>query len=513
MREKIVCWLFVVLLLSGGGAQAEPVEPVTLSELITLGLRANLGLQIERLSAEQTGEAIIIEEAVFDPQLFAVTGYQRDVTPFAAAGSSLTKNREQTYSAEIGLIKQLRTGLQASVAVNSLWSSNNDPTQDLDPSYRSALQLELNQPLLRDLGREINLTDLKVARNRTSQSVLDYLARAQRLALELEIIARQLVGQANIVNLRRESVRLAEELYQANQQRFDSGIIPVSEVQEAETALADRLLALSLARQQYEQQLEELRRNLDFTLPATFSLQQLSFDVVTEPLAPLEQMIATARKQRLDLKINRLEIDNSLLVQDYRKNQLKPRLDLQMTAGVNGLAGDTRTGNPSNTYQGPWFESLDGLATADGYQWRAGLEFSIPLGNRSALARSRQAERQLKQNRYRQHDLQALVTKEIRQQRIELERTQEQLTLAGRFTALAEKSLNQESRRVQAGLSDTFRLLAFQDKMIAARIGRINAQLSYHLAQARMDFARGRIFDRYRILVTNLTREINLEDL
>ncbi len=510
---KIFCWLLFALLLSGTVAEAEKSKPVTLTELIALGIRSNLGLQIERLSTDQVAQTIIVEEAVFDPQLYAVTSYQHEVTPFAAVGGQASESRDQTYSAEIGLSQQLQTGLQASVAVNSLWSSNNDSSQDLDPSYRSALRLELSQPLLRDLGREINLTDLKVARNRNSQSLLGYLARAQGLALELEIISRQLVGQINIVKLRRESVRLAEELYQANQQRFDSGIIPVSEIQEAETALADRQLAVSLARQQYERQLEELHQRFNFALPATFSLKELSFDVATEPLDSLKRMIAAAEKQRLDLKSNRLEIDSSILVRDNRVNQLKPRLDLQMTAALNGLAGDMRNGRANSAYQGSWFESWDGLASADGYQWRAGLEFSMPLGNRSALARSRQAEQQLKQNRYRQHDLQALVTKEIRQQRTELERTQEQLTLADRFTNLAEKSLNQERRRVQAGLSDTFRLLSFQEKMISARIGRINAQLSYQLAQARMDFARGRIFDRYRIVVTNLTREINLEDL
>ena len=137
----------------------------------------------------------------------------------------------------------------------------------------------------------------------------------------------------------------------------------------------------------------------------------------------------------------------------------------------------------------------------------------MPLGNREARARYQISRMQLTRDRYARQDLKLAVRNELRQQRINTRRYLEQLGIAERFAQLAEKTLQQEQRRLDEGLSDTFRMISFQENMISAKIGRINAMIRYHLAVARMAFVRGNIFDRYHIIMTEDNEELNLENL
>ena len=120
---------------------------------------------------------------------------------------------------------------------------------------------------------------------------------------------------------------------------------------------------------------------------------------------------------------------------------------------------------------------------------------------------------QLQQDHYRQEDLQAAIKTELLQQQVNVFATQEQLQISARFVALAEKSFAQEQRRLDEGLSDTFRMILFQQKMIAAKIDHINAITRYHLAHAQMEFATGNIFARHNIVLTNNAEELNLENI
>ncbi|MCK5912621.1 MAG: TolC family protein, partial [Desulfuromusa sp.] len=376
--------------------------------------------------------------------------------------------------------------------------------------------MELNQPLLRNLGSSVNTIRLQISRNQQRQTSLEYLLRAQSLALQLEAVARGLAAKTKIIQLRQEAVALADDLHSANRKRFKAGVIPVTEVQEAETALAARQLKLSLAIQERDHLLEDLNRQLDHRLAKEFEpaiLVDYNQNIKSIELPAFEQLFKAAQQKRLELKISDYTIENSSLQQDYLHNQLKPQLDLTFQAGINGLSGDERNSSFDSRYSGDWIDSFSSMSEADGYQWRAALEFSIPLGNRLAKSRYRLSALQLKQDRYRLNDLRSIIENELLQQQTNIFYTKEQLEISKRFESLAEKTLQQEQRRLEEGLSDTFRMIVFQQKMIEAKIDRINAITRYHLALAQMEFATGQIFERQYIILTNNGEELDLENI
>lgn len=402
------------------------------------------------------------------------------------------------------------------MSLHSEWSADNDPGYDLDPRYRTALLIDLTQPLLRGLGVSVNTTRLQVSRNQQQQVALEYLLKAQHLILQLEVMTRQLGAKTEIIRLSQTALDLADELYLANQNRFIAGVIPVTEVQEAETALAARQLSLSLAIQDRDVLQEELNRQLNHRLSSDFDPGCLiDFDLGTKiiELPDFDQLFVSAQQQRLELKISDYAVQSSSLQLEYSHNQLKPRLDLNLQVGINGLSGHERTSVTVNQYSGNWMDSLGSMSETDGYQWRAGLEFSLPIGHRAAKSRHRQSALLLKQNHYRQKDLLAMIKAELLQQQINIVSTREQMVITDRLEVLAEKSFQQEQRRLNEGLSDTFRMIFFQQKMIAAKIDRINAITRYHLALAQMEFSTGTIFERHNIILTDKTEELNLENI
>lgn len=509
-------FLLVVFSLLATLSYAGESVPGSVRDLIILGLEKNIGLQVEQLNIPVAAQAIVSDAAVFDSELFAAAGYSKAATPVASSLSLLDRSESELLNGEIGARKKYQSGLLASIALSSAWTEDNSQTDDLDPRYRSALTLVLAQPLLRDFGSAVNTTNLRITRNQLSQTELQYHLQAQSLALQVEVLAGQLAGETEIVILRSEAVALARELYAANKRRFDAGVIPVSEVQEAETALANRELNLSLAHQSRDLSFEILNRQLNHSLEADFASDSLfSFvvELVDFPVFDFEQLFANARNKNLSLQLAAYDIKNAALQQNFYQNQLQPRLDLNLLAGLNGLSGDERSASITSRYAGSWQDSFSSAAKSDGFQWGVGLEFSVPLGNRAAKAKVRQADLLRKQTGYRLRNLETELRSNLQQQLINLQRAHEQVEIAKRFEHLAGLSLQQEQRRLDEGLSDTFRIISFQDNMVNAKIGRINALVLYYSSFAQLNFTRGNILDRHNISLQQITEENSLETM
>lgn len=506
----IVCCLYVT------SALALQQEQQSLRSLIVLGLDSNLGLKIESIDVAKGEESLEIEKSIFDSTLFAAAEYDRSATPYESSYSLSSQSRAQSLAGTLGVSKLFRTGLKSTLTLDSKWTSDNDTSDNLDPRYRTALILELNQPLLQNSGTAVNTTQLEISKNQRRQTALAYLLQAQNLILQLEAVARQLAAKTEIIQLRKHSLSLAKELFNENQKRYNAGVIPVTEIQQAETEVAARELSLSLAIQDKNLLIEDLNRQLNYRLPEDFKPEALvDFDLSTvEPNLPdSNSLIETAQQQRIELKINDYTVQNSSLMRNYLRNQLKPQLDAKFLLGINGLSGDERTSTFVSEYSGNWINSFGSMGEADGYQWQAGLQLTMPIGNRAAKSRYRQSEMQLKQDSYQERDLKARIKNDVLQQQINIAQTKQQLDITERFEALAQISLDQEQKRLHEGLSDTFRIVSFQQKLAEAKIDRINAFTRYHLALAQMDFALGHTFERHNIILTNNAEELTLENL
>ncbi len=492
--------------------------PVSLQSLLLLGLEENLGLQAARLAVPVSREAITIEEGGFDAEFFANSDYVETQTPYASIFTPETSIDLAKFSGSAGLRKRFATGLSTILSLNSNRTDQSLTTETLNPQYQTSLSLDLNQPLLRNSGPATNLLTLNLAKGQSRQADYSFLQQAQNLALGIEIGYYDLLLSRSTEILRREAWQLTQELYEGNRRKLDAGIIPISEVQEAETALAGRDLDYVLAQQQREVQAHRLNGLLNNSLPPSLAESQSATVEEGELVLPrnayfpnVMDALRSAEQSRPDLMIAAIDIENSELSVIAAQNRVKPELDLNVHLSTEGLAGSERP-TVSSPFQGNWSDSLSSMISSDGYQWGVGLRFSYPLGNRSLKSSAKVAQYQSRQAQLSRRDLLSQVDAELRERITQVQRLGQLVDISSRFQGLAEISFKQETRRLEEGLSDSFRVLTFQEKMITARISRIAALVEYNKSLASLSYAMGTNLLRHGIVANLSTKEIRFEE-
>lgn len=516
LRTSAVITIFLSLLLACSPASASNPDTerlLPLQEALRYGLQRNFDLQAEQLNIPIGREDVTTESARFDPVADAAVAGEADRTPTASDSFDDAYARRRQYAATVGLSKEFRSGFDARLALETSRLSSNSSSVGLDPEYRTFLFLDFTQPLLRDFGKSVNTADLRIAEQRLQQARYGYLDQAQRLVEAIELAYFELARAHEILRLRIESRELASELLAGNRDKFEAGIVPITEVQEAETAVAARDEQVVFARQQMESAGHRLKDLLEIghgDALAAALLRTDSLPGIERAWPPLDSALSVALSGRPDLERQRLEIVSRDIRLAFYQNQKLPRLDLEATLGVNGLAGDLAPAatQGAQANRGDYWHSLDQAASGDGYAWFAGLRFDYPLGNRAAEARYRRAGQEKRQALFALQSLENTVETEVRNALTAVERGFERVQVAERFQQLADITLSQEMERLREGLTDTFRVLDFQAAVIEARVRKANAQIDFHQGLASLYRAMGANLERHGILHTLADKEI-----
>ncbi|PLX97030.1 MAG: hypothetical protein C0621_00900 [Desulfuromonas sp.] len=479
-------------------------SPLTLQEALKLGISHNLAVKVEALSIPLATAAKVTEEAAFDPTLFATLSSTGSRTPLA---STLTPaetlfSREEALS--VGMEKRLQSGGNASLVLQQLQATA-ESTSLIDPEERSVLLLQLSQPLLRDRGAAATTLELQLAKSRQEQALLGYRDRARLLVSAIESACYDLAEAQAQVAAQQEGEHLAEELLGANRRRFEAGIIALGEVQQAETALAARTQQRVIVEQQRDLARQTLATLLGPPPGRAASMLTVADLAQLTPVAPADLAAAATRALRLrpDLEQQRLALEQQGLQLEQAQQALLPRLDLEATLGVNGLSGEG-TGGYADGRGG----SLGSMAVADGYQWSAGLTFSYPLGNRAARQKRVQRQQEQRQALLQLQQLETAIVSEVESSILRWQHGEARLAAAQRYAELARLSLAHEQARLDEGLSDTFRLIDFQQQMVDASVTQLTAAADLARAAAALRGATGDNLETFSIFLTSEREEL-----
>ncbi|PXF55680.1 MAG: hypothetical protein C4B58_14595 [Deltaproteobacteria bacterium] len=483
---------------------------LTLQSAIARGIQYNLDLQVEELNIPISRENVTVEKAEFDPVIEMGISSLEQKTPTAIAFSDDDFDKYRETGGDIGIRKKFQFGLESKLSFETNRSMNNSSVDALRPQYRNIVFLNFTQPLLRDFGTDVNTAKLRMNQNLASQTAEGYMDRAQGIGEEIELTYYDLAEAQEILRYRIESRELARNLLEGNKEKFAAGVVPVTEVQESETAMVSRDEQVIFARQQVETLANQLRdllgiRPEDTLFKEPFITEEIPGEKQTFP--DLEQTLAVALEKRPDIQKQRRVIANQDIKLEYYANQKLPRLDLEATLGANGLSGGERTisygDTASSSHEGDYMDSLSRMSKADGHEWYAGLRFSYPLGNRASEASYRRAGLEKRQEVYRLKRLEETAEKEVKNSLVTVNRSLERICVAERTEELAEITLAQEMERLKEGLSDTFRVLIFQNSVIQARIRKTSAIVDFNQGLANLYRAMGTNLKRYDIVTVH----------
>jgi outer membrane protein TolC len=372
------------LFIITGILSAEDTE-LPLRAAIASALAHNLDLRIATYAPANALDSVAIEEAQFDPSLFARASLEERKS--AARSSALDDDvipESENRRVQVGIDKRFSTGatitLDSSIARNS---SNNNAARN--PDYGSNVGLLIRQPLLKDAWSTVNLAPLARAKVTAERSLFELRSDVLDLLLNTEIAYWNLVYTRADKALTASSLALAENLLEENGERKRLGLVTPLEVLQAEAEFLNQQEAIIQADRAIEDAQDVLRHAMgqtDFMETINGEILVTSLPDKMEPLRPVGDVVKDAVISDVDAKVQerRVEVEriNRILAQD------ETRPDLDLTAAVTYLGRD-QDGNTA--YRGAY--------NADGHDWTLGLEVRLPWGFQDARARARQAERAL----------------------------------------------------------------------------------------------------------------------
>ncbi len=219
-------------------ADKETGQKLSLQQAIERALSSNLNLQIQRTRLNQATGLAIKAEGAFDPQLTAEAATtSREET----ALSAIAATEEKTTDWKVGIGKKFTTGSAVQLGWNnSRYNSNAGQAPLFNPSWQSALNLSISQPLLQGFGQQVQTAELTAARRQQSAAALTLDNQMAELTAAVTRAYWNLVYTRNVKEVRQLSLTLATRLLQETETKIEAGALASIDIYQPQAEVSRR---------------------------------------------------------------------------------------------------------------------------------------------------------------------------------------------------------------------------------------------------------------------------------
>lgn len=373
------------------GDSPTSARPLGLHEALSLALAANPHVRVMRYLPLEMATRGDVELSQFDPILSAggqwIDANQQAESALQAQGAGLSQFASTNFTPAgnspnlLQLEQRYASGTRVRAGLNALYSNNTPAGQFLvvNPAYRSAMSLTLEQPLWRGVGQERNLLGVQIARSNHEQSLHEFQGEVNRTLYEVERAYWEAYRAEQDVAILAELTEQAEEIWRREDRRLQIGSGALLEVSQAHENLQTMRADLEHARRQWRHRMNLLNSQLG--LPAadrqTFQLSDAPF--VNDELPDLGAGLAEAGQARPELRARSQSVHASNL--EVRRREDAARPDLAAVAGYS-LSGLGNGLSPS----------MSNLGSGEFGNWTLGLTYQQTIGRRGERADIQRAE-------------------------------------------------------------------------------------------------------------------------
>lgn len=450
-----------------GGGKLE----LSIDEGIEMVLENNLDIVIQRISPRVEQARIEKEHGVFDESLFASLEWEDSTTPLntrsTVAAGGRTAVESETYTVNMGVSRLTELGTEYSLEVSDMWRANT--FNNFDFEHDTFTGLRLTQPILKDYGKvatrfriDLAVKDRDISVHRLKEKILDTVAGFELAYWDLVLAREEL-------DVKQESLKLAESLLELTLKKFEAEVVARLEVTQAEAGVASRKEVVISARKTVWERENALKI---FISGDVYKLKDVEIIPKDPPrLTPVKPSLEESVKRALGLRPDYLEVKSEIQKRDleirYAKNQIFPEIDVEASLGYNGFGGG-------------FSDSLDNME--DNPTWTVGVVFRYPLGNNTARGDLKIAHMEAEEAFLRLKRLEQEIILDLDDAIKEIEVSRERFEAARVSTTLAEDSLEAEEIKLEAGLSTTHNVLEFQEELEEARTVEISALIDFKKA-------------------------------
>jgi len=455
-----------------------------------------------------TGSAV----SVYDPQITAQVfddHTTQQMANFQTEGVPIYKqNSEQ---ASMTYLQAFPTGSSLQVDFSDFRGTSNGIYDYFSPQYFAKVRVIAQQQLLSGFGLSTNLRYLRIAK--TNQKITDIAFTAQVIATVTQIcdIYWDLVNAYEDEQVNERSVAFATDTLDKSRKQFQLQAIPEMDVLKAEGDLATRQQELTVARTNLELQELYMKNAITRSLddPLLEAMPVVPTDRISTQIQstsqPVQDLISTALKNRTELQIQTLGLENSQLSRKTARNALLPQLSLYGVYIGTGLAGELNSAyyNKSipttlgNSYGG----ALSSAFNASAPEYQVGFQLSIPVRNRIAKADQYRAELEYRQSQVGVEEAKKRIRIEVRNASYALEQGASRVDAARHARDLSQKTLDIMQKEQKLGAGSNQQTLSAERDLAVAESALVAAETAYEKARIELRRATGTILEGYGISI------------
>lgn len=487
------------------GTAADPAAPpkpapagevrLALTDALRYALANNHDIQVAGYGPPLADEDVIHAEALFDPAAFFSNNLSRvNRLPQSISEIGRTPDQhviENRWSAQYGVRKRALSGGTVSLYQDLGYLLSNSRYTIPDPQYTANLTTELKQPLLRGFGDPINRGAIRVANLSTDVSFQDFRTKVMTAVTETVSTYWQLAFDLESVRVTRNTLELAREVLRRETERLADGLSTPLSVDRAQAAVSTREAELVRAEVRARNSMDHLKLLLnadEFPLDGNVRVvpgEEPQFYVfeVDRPAA-----VAKALIHRPDLETARTAIAINQVRLDVADRERLPKLDATLRYTLNGLGHES----------GDAVEMLD---PGGPFGWVAGIEFELPLGNRSAESDRRKRLLEYQQSLVEADRQISRAIQDVNQAVRSILSARDEVEATLRARIAADRTVKGEFVRFELGQVTNEELLRSQEVLGAAESNHLLALLNFNIALVNLAKAQGTLLEDHGIEV------------
>jgi outer membrane protein TolC len=215
-----------------------------------------------------------------------------------------------------------------------------------------------------------------------------------------------------------------------------------------------------------------------------------------------EEMIATALRDRIELRESDLDLDNRHISRDAARNAVLPSVAVTAFYGGTGLAG---LNNPASeivsTAPRDWGGAVTNAFNNTAPDYYVGLSVNIPLRNRIAKSDQYRSELEARQSELRLQQLKKQIRIEVRNAEYALEQSVGRVVSARKGRELAQKTFDITAKEQELGAGSNFQTLTAQRDLAVAESALVAAMTAYQKAKIELERSVGSTLDANSISI------------
>jgi len=467
-----------------------PVRQLSMDDAVATALEQNLDLQVQRISPQIQDLSIAQVRTGYTPSFTTnlnLVNQSQPPSSFLSGNTSQITNGRSAFDFGVSSLTPWYGG-NYQVGWNNGRTTTNNIFTNFDPQLTSSISLTYNQPLLRNLKIDGTRQQLLVSEKNREISDVQLRQSVTQTTRNVKNAYYDLMYAIGNLRVQQESLELAQQSLKDNKTRVEVGTMAPIDIVQAEAEVATREESVIVAEAQIDRAQDALR-TLVYN-PSTPDFWNIRIEptesaVFTPTTVDLDGAVKTALSQRTDLDASRKSLENTDVNIRYFQNQSLPDLNASLNYGAQAIGGTAFVrgeGFPGpiiGSVEKSYANTLGDVFKGDFPSWTFTMSLTYPIGKSNFEAQLARARLQDTQAKKQLDSLELQVTAQVREYARQVQTNAKSVDATRASRTLAERRLEAEEKKFQAGMSSSFFVLQAQRDLNVARNNELSALVAY----------------------------------